>query len=360
MKMSHQPILIADDEPENLAAMRQILSGEHRLVFARNGADTIAAAIKHKPSLILLDIQMPDMDGYDICRALKGDSRTEGIPVIFVTGLSEAGHESAGFAVGAVDYITKPVSPAIVSARVRNHLSLVHVSRLEKSYRETIYMLGEAGHFNDNDTGVHIWRMAAYSDALASACGWNKNDRHLIELAAPMHDTGKLGIPNAIMRKPGKLDAEEWKIMKTHSRIGHDILSKSDAPIFQMAAEIALYHHEKWDGSGYPEGLSGTAIPESARIIALADVFDALTMKRPYKDTWPVEKALETMQADAGTHFDPHLLDLFVSISPQIIQIKEQWSTKETAKETFHPISAQWQDSERNVDIQSSMENFLD
>jgi putative two-component system response regulator len=354
------PILIADDEPENLAAMRQILSGEYRLVFARNGADTIAAAIKHKPALILLDIQMSDMDGYAVCRALKADVRTEGIPVIFVTGLSEAGHESAGFAVGAVDYITKPVSPAIVSARVRNHLSLVHVSRLEKSYRETIYMLGEAGHFNDNDTGVHIWRMAAYSDALATACGWNENDRHLIDLAAPMHDTGKLGIPNAIMRKPGKLDAEEWEIMKTHSRIGHEILSKSEAPIFQMAAEIALYHHEKWDGSGYPAGLSGTAIPESARIIALADVFDALTMKRPYKDTWSVEKALETMQADSGTHFDPRLLDLFVSISPQTIQIKEKWSTQETAKETFHSISAQWQDSERSVDIQSSTESILD
>jgi putative two-component system response regulator len=322
------PILIVDDEPQNLAAMRQILSGEHSLVFARNGAEALAAAFKHKPSLILLDIEMPDMDGYAVCRALKADVRTEAIPVIFVTGLSEVGDEAAGFAVGAVDYIIKPVSPAIVSARVRNHLSLVRVSRLEQSYREAIYMLGEAGHFNDNDTGVHIWRMAAYTKLLAEACGWNENDRHLIELASPMHDMGKLGIPNAILRKPGKLDTPEWEIMKTHSRIGHDILAKSDATLFQKAAEIALYHHEKWDGSGYPAGLAGVAIPESARIVALADVFDALTMNRPYKEAWPIDRALETMKAGSGTHFDPHLLNIFVSIFPRIIAVKEKWDSQ--------------------------------
>lgn len=333
MTMTPAPILIVDDEPQNLAAMRQILSGEYRLVFARNGVEALAAALKHKPALILLDIQMPDMDGYAVCRALKADPHTEAIPIIFVTGLTEVGDETAGFGVGAVDYITKPVSPAIVSARVRTHLSLVRVSRLEQSYRDAIYMLGEAGHYNDNDTGVHIWRMAAYSDALASACGWNDNDRHLIDLAAPMHDTGKLGIPNAILRKPGKLDAAEWEVMKTHSRIGHDILAKSDVPLFQMAAEIALHHHEKWDGSGYPEGLAGTAIPESARIVAIADVFDALTMNRAYKEAWTVERALETMKSESGAHFDPRLLDLFISISPQIIDIKEKWNLKESVKE---------------------------
>jgi putative two-component system response regulator len=287
---------------------------------------------------------MPDMDGYAICRALKADGRTENIPVIFVTGLSEVGDEAAGFEVGAVDYITKPISPAIVSARIRNHLSLVHVSRLEQSYRDAIYMLGEAGHFNDNDTGVHIWRMAEYSAALAAAIGWDDNDRHLIEMAAPMHDTGKLGIPNAILRKPGKLDEAEWEIMKTHSRIGHDILAKSDAPLFKMAAEIALLHHEKWDGTGYPLGLAGTAIPESARIIALADVFDALTMKRPYKESWSVERALETMKSATGHHFDPRLMDAFISISPRILQIMEKWSVKESEQVTPNKIPGQRQD----------------
>lgn len=328
--MPYGSILVVDDEPQNLAALEQILSGEHRLVFARNGAEALAATHKHAPSLILLDIQMPDMDGYAVCRALKADKRTAAIPVIFVTTLSEVGDEAAGFAAGAVDYIIKPVSPSIVSARARTHLSLVRATLLEQSYRDAIYMLGEAGHYNDNDTGVHIWRMAAYAAALAAACGWNANACQQIELAAPMHDTGKLGIPNAIMRKPGKLDADEWVIMKTHPRIGHDILAKSDAPVFQMAAEIALRHHERWDGSGYPDGLAGESIPESARIVALADVFDALSMKRPYKEAWPLERVMATIQESNGSHFEPRLVAIFVSILPRIVEIKAAWDSRES------------------------------
>jgi putative two-component system response regulator len=331
MIMSRKPILVVDDDPENLAALRQILSGEHELVFARNGAEALAAARKHAPAMILLDIQMPDMDGYAVCKALKADARTEAVPIIFVTGMSDTGDEAAGFAAGAVDYIVKPFSPVIVSARVRTHLSLVGVTRLRQSYREAIYMLGEAGHYNDTDTGVHIWRMAQYAAALAGACGWSDDDCQLIELAAPMHDTGKIGIPDAILRKPGKLDAKEWVVMRTHSQIGYDILSKSKAPVFQMAAEIALCHHEKWDGNGYPGGLSGDSIPESARIVALADVFDALTMKRPYKEAWPIERAVATMQESSGTHFEPRLVDLFISILPQVLDIKARWDKQEHA-----------------------------
>jgi len=330
--MANGPILIVDDEPENLAAMRQILSGEHRLVFARNGAEALAAAFKHAPALILLDIQMPDMDGYAVCRALKADARSEAIPVIFVTGMAEVGDEAAGFAAGAVDYIVKPVSPPIVSARVQTHLSLVRATRLERSYQDAIYMLGEAGHYNDSDTGAHIWRMAAYAKALAAASGRNDDGCHLIELAAPMHDTGKLGIPNAIMRKPGKLDAAEWEIMRTHCRIGHDILAWSDAPVFRMAAEVALRHHEKWDGSGYPDGLIGESIPEPARMVALADVFDALTMKRPYKEAWPVERAMATMRESAGNHFEPRLMEVFSAIRPRILEIKAEWDAREAAR----------------------------
>jgi len=325
MSVTNGPILIVDDDPQNLAVMEQILSGEYPLVFARSGAEALTAAAKHAPSLILLDIRMPDMDGYAVCRQLKADRRTDAIPVIFVSGLAEVGDEAAGFEVGAVDYIVKPVSPAIVSARVKTHLSLVRASYLEQSQRDAIYMLAEAGHFNDNDTGVHIWRMAAYAKAMAVACGWSADACHQIELAAPMHDTGKIGIPNSILKKPGPLDAAEWKIMKTHSRIGHDILAKSDAPIFLMAAEIALHHHERWDGSGYPDGLAGAAIPECSRIVAIADVFDALTMKRPYKDVWPLEKVLATIYAAAGTHFEPRLVNLFVSILPRVLGIQAAW-----------------------------------
>ena len=323
--MSDRPILIVDDEPQNLAALQQILISDYKLVFARTGTDALAAALKHAPRMVLLDIEMPDMNGYAVCRALKNDPRTADIPVIFVTTLSEVGDEARGFAVGAVDYIIKPVSPAIVLARVRTHLSLVQATLLRQSYHDAIYMLGEAGHYNDTDTGSHIWRMAAYAGALARAVGWNAEACEQLMFAAPMHDTGKIGIPNAILRKVGQLDQDEWAIMMTHARMGHSILSKSRSPLFQMAAEIALRHHEKFDGSGYPDQLAGEQIPESARIVAIADVFDALASKRPYKEAWPLDRVLQTLQEGAGHHFDPRLVDRFVSIMPEIIAIKSLW-----------------------------------
>lgn len=326
------PILIVDDTPQNLAALEQILGCDYDLVFARNGTEAIAAAHKHAPSLILLDIEMPGKNGYEVCWELKADKRTETIPVIFVTSLAEVGDEAAGFAVGAVDYIVKPVSPAVVSARVHTHLSLVQESTLEQSYRDAIYMLGEAGHHNDTDTGVHIWRMAAYAGALAAAAGWGARYKQ-IELAATMYDTGKIGVPDAILKKTGKLDPDEWLVMKQHPRMGHDILAKSDAPVFQLAAEIALRHHEKWDGSGYPDGLAGDAIAESAHIVALADVFDALTTKRPYKAPWPLDQVMATIQEGSESHFEPRLVDIFVSILPQILDIKAKWDAQDdTAK----------------------------
>jgi len=333
--MAMGPILIVDDEPQNLAVMRQILAPDYPLVFATDGPSGIAAALKHHPSLILLDISMPGMDGYAVCRALKADVRTEAILVIFVTALADVGNEADGFEVGAVDYIVKPVMPAIVKARVKAHLSLVRLSQLEASYRDAISMLGDAGHFNDNDTGVHIWRMADFATELAKAKGWNPDDCRMMELAAPMHDTGKIGIPREILAKPGKLTPEEWLVMKTHSQIGHDILSRSHAPIFKMAAEIALNHHEKWDGSGYPRGLSKADIPLSARIVAIADVFDALTMKRPYKAAWPYDKVMQAIQDGADSHFDPDLVELFFLIQPQILKIQKKWRRADEASDPY-------------------------
>lgn len=327
--MTTNPILMVDDESLNLAVMEAALSDDYSLLFARNGAEALAAASKHLPSLILLDIQMPDMNGYAVCRQLKANPRTEAIPVIFISGLADAGHEEEGFACGGVDYIVKPISRPILKARVNTHLSLVRASRLDKSHRDAIHMLGEAGHFNDTDTGVHIWRMAAYAGVIASAYGLNKEQCELIELAAPMHDTGKIGIPHAILKKPGKLDANEWAQMKTHSRIGYDILSKSDEPVFQMAAGIALHHHERWDGSGYPDNLKGEAIPVSARVVALADVFDALTMKRPYKEAWPQEKVIATIRDSSGSHFDPAVVRAFDSVLERIGHIRAEWDLKE-------------------------------
>jgi len=327
--MSIRPILCVDDEPANLALLRETLKDTYTLVFARSGADSLAAVAKHQPALILLDVQLPDMDGYTVCRRLKARAETADIPVIFVTGQAREVDEQAGFDAGGIDYITKPVRPSIVKARVRAHLSLIHASRLEEAYRDAVYMLGAAGHFNDSDTGVHIWRMAAYSRALAKAAGWEPERCELLELAAPMHDTGKIGIPASILKKPGKLDADEWDIMRTHTLIGHQILSRSHAPVFQLAAEVALGHHERWDGSGYPQGLIGSDTPESARIVALADVFDALSMKRAYKDSWSIEQIVANLTAGAGHHFDPRLARLFIAILPEILSLRNQWEARD-------------------------------
>lgn len=326
--MLYNRILVIDDEPINLDAMRKVLADEYRLLCATSGEEAIHLARKQLPSLILLDIEMPGMDGYTVCRALKAEPTTANIPVIFVSSHNKVEEESKGFACGAVDYIIKPINPDILRVRVKTHLSLVHSDLLEESYRDAIFMLGSAGHYNDNDTGVHIWRMAAFAKELALAAGWSENNAHLLEMAAPMHDTGKIGIPGSILRKPGKLDAAEWEVMRTHTTIGHSILRKSDSAVFQLAAEVALRHHEKWDGSGYPDGLVGEAIPESARIVAIADVFDALTMKRPYKEAWPIDKVVATLVESSATHFEPRLIDVFIAILPRILAIKADWDSK--------------------------------
>ncbi len=319
------PILIVDDEPSNLAILRQILAPDYPLVFARSGAGALQMVAKHKPALILLDVRMGDMDGFAVCHRLKNDPETEDIPVVFVTDLLTIADEAAGFNVGAVDYITKPVSPHIVRARIRAHLSQVSAKQLEKSHRDAIRMLAEASEFRDADMGAHIWRVAAYSSALAAASGWQVADYQQLELAASMHDIGKIGIPDQVLLKPGVLDEAEALIMRTHTTIGYNILSKSTAPIFQVAATIALHHHEKWDGSGYPVGLSGEAIPEVARIVALADVFDALSMARPYKRPWPLERIMENLTSNAGYHFESRLVDNFVRILPEILAIRDNW-----------------------------------
>lgn len=334
--MTRGPILCVDDEPSNLHLIRSLLSTEHKLVFARDGEEALRAVRKHTPSLILMDVSMPRMNGLDVARRLKADGTESAPPIIFITSHGADTDEQAGFDAGGVDYITKPISGPILRARVRTHLSLVRTSALAKSHREAISMLGEAGHYNDTDTGVHIWRMAAYARALAEATGWSWDDCELIEMAAPMHDTGKVGIPDSVLRKPGKLDEEEWKVMRTHSRIGYEILRRGSAPVFQMAAKIALRHHERWDGSGYPGGIAGEAIPESARVVAVADVFDALTMKRPYKDPWPIGRAFDEIGASGGNHLEPRLTEAFLAMRPAIEEIKSEWEAKEAESGPGH------------------------
>lgn len=329
--MSKLTILAVDDEPANLAILHSALHGQYRMAYARSGAEAEAALLRHRPDMVLLDIGLPDTDGVALCRRLTAFDAGKATRIIFITAYRDPEREAAGFDAGCVDYIFKPVSPPLVRARVAAHLAQVRASALERSYRDAIVMLGHAGHYNDTDTGAHIWRMAAYARRLALACGWDDEAADQLELAAPMHDTGKLGIPHHILRKPGPLDKAEWVIMRTHPAIGHEILSKSAAPVFQLAATVSLRHHERWDGAGYPDGLAGTDIPLAARIVTLADVFDALSMRRPYKAPWAVEQITAYIIDQSGTQFDPELVQRFVEVLPHILDIKQRWDGAEGA-----------------------------
>lgn len=328
-------ILVVDDIPANIEVLSGILRGGYRVRAATNGLRALEiAAGDSPPDLILLDVMMPDMDGLTVCRRLKADLRTRHIPVIFVTAMSEIDDEAQGFEAGCVDYVTKPVSPSIVLARVRTQLSLANQNRalerqvrirtreLEDTRRAVIRCLGKASEFKDDNTGLHVVRMSQYSRALGLAVGMNETDADLLMLASPMHDVGKIGVPDSILKKPGKLTPDEWALMQQHVHFGALILGDQDSELLQMAKTIALTHHEKWDGSGYPAGLAGEDIPLVGRITALADVFDALTSVRPYKRAWSLDEAVDYIRRERGRHFDPLLVDKLQQILPEFDRIK--------------------------------------
>lgn len=327
-------ILIVDDDSANRSLLYELLKDDYRLLTAENGLQAITVAQQNMPDLILMDVSMPELDGINACELLKASEETKDIPVIFLTALGGIMDEARGFDVGAVDYIHKPISIPVVLRRVKTHLSLVKAERLDMLARESIHMLGEAGHYNDTDTGVHIWRMADYSATIARAAGWSKYDSDILELAAPMHDTGKIGIPDSILKAERKLTDDEWITMKQHPRMGYEILNRSKHAVFNLAATIALRHHEKWNGSGYPDALRGEEIPEVARIVAIADVFDALTVKRPYKEAWPRDEAFSYIQKNSGSHFDPRLVEVFLDIKEDILQVKRHWDAKDRNDES--------------------------
>ena len=319
-------ILLVDDEPANLHVLKHILQDDYRLLFARDGERALELASSEHPQLILLDVMMPGTTGHEVCTRLKADPRTEAIPVIFVTALANPEDEALGFELGAVDYISKPVSAPIVRARVRTHLSLVRAEVLRQTRLNIVQALGMAAEYKDNETGLHVIRMSHFSRIIALEAGFSAEDAEELLHAAPMHDVGKIGIPDAILQKPGKLDADEWAIMQQHPAIGARIIGEHDASMLQMARRIALGHHEKWDGSGYPAGLAGTDIPVEARIIAIADVFDALTSVRPYKRAWSVDEAVALIREQSGKHFDPHLVSCFLARLDEIIEIRDRWA----------------------------------
>ena len=337
-----QVILIVDDVPANIDVLSEILRPTYQVKVVTSGMMALKIAMQsNPPDLILLDVMMPEMDGYEVCRQLKANATTRNIPIIFITAMDEVKDETTGFALGAVDYITKPVNPAIVQARVKTHLALVDQNRvLEKKVNartaeikdtrlQIINCLGTAAEYRDEETGMHIFRMSQYCRLIALAAGFSQEEADLLLQAAPMHDVGKIGIPDRILLKPGKLDPEEWQIMKTHTTIGAKIIGNHPSKLLKLAHEIALSHHEKWDGTGYPQGLVGEEISLAGRVVMLADVFDALTSERPYKKAWSEEKAVAEINQGSGTHFDPQLVQAFMKVLPQILEIKNNNSFPE-------------------------------
>jgi putative two-component system response regulator len=351
-------ILIVDDTPENIDVLVEILKKDYQLKVATNGIDALEIMNSDKlPDIVLLDIMMPDMDGYRVCQAIKSNPTTKKIPVIFVTAMNDIEDETKGFAFGAVDYITKPVSPPIVQARVatqlalydqKNHLEELVGERTAEIYDtrlEIVRRLGIAAEYKDNETGQHIIRMSKYCQLIGKEYGLSKEEQNLLLNASPMHDVGKIGIPDNILLKPGKLDADEWEIMKTHTTIGAKIIGDHPSELMQTAKLIALSHHERWDGSGYPGGLKGEQIPIYGRIAAIADVFDALTSERPYKKAWPVEEAIAEIRKGSGSHFDPKAVDAFNKALPEILDIRakhldDEQSLRETAAKSL-PVPTQ-------------------
>lgn len=355
-------MLIVDDAPENLQVLMETLKDEYTIVAAIDGQKALSmAALEPVPDLVLLDVLMPGMDGYEVCSRLKADERTRDIPVVFITMLSEEEEEARGLDLGAVDYITKPFRPRLVKARVRNHLELKgHRDHLEELVQErtrdlahtqevTIHSLAVLAETRDNETGGHIMRTQHYVRALSEYlarhpefCDVLDNDTvDLLYTSAPLHDIGKVGVRDHILLKPGRLTSGEFEEMKKHTLYGRDAILKAEEALggdrstsfLRFAREITYTHHEKWDGSGYPEGLAGQDIPLSGRLMMLADVYDALITKRVYKLPFSHEKAVHLIAKGDGrtmpAHFDPDVLDAFLELEGVFRQIALEFADVE-------------------------------
>ena len=338
-RTTRQTILVADDTPENIDLLSALLRQDYRVKVATSGEKALAIVNSTEPpDLILLDIMMPGMNGYDVCRRIKANPDRRGIPIIFVTAMTSIEDERLGLEVGAVDYITKPISPPIVSARVRTHLALYDQTRvLEDRVRERtaelfasrqqiIRRLGRAAEFRDNETGNHVIRMSYYARLIAQAIGLGPEATELLFNTASMHDIGKIGIPDAVLLKPGPLSKAEWAVMRQHPEIGAEIIGEHDDELLQTARTIAPTHHERFDGSGYPRGLIGEDIPLFGRIVAIADVFDALMTARPYKPAMPIDETLQVMGRNTGLHFDPALMEVLPSVLPDMLRINATYA----------------------------------
>jgi putative two-component system response regulator len=352
-------ILMVDDMPDNLAVLGEILRPDYRVLVASNGERALRIArAEPRPDLILLDVMMPVMDGYQVLSKLQADPRTQAIPVIFVTAMNSMDDEERGLELGAADYIAKPLRPRIVRARVHTQLALKRASDLlrdrnafleaevERRLGEnqliqdvSIHALARLAEIRDNETGNHLRRTQGYVRVLGrrlqdqSRFAPILSDREvdLLAKSAPLHDIGKVGIPDHILRKPGPLTPQEWDVMKTHAKLGSDAIEQAERDALRpvafltLAKDIAHYHHERWDGSGYPEGLAGEAIPLAARLMALADVFDALISRRVYKEPMSFPAAREIIREGSGHHFDPDLAATFLAGFDEITDVANRY-----------------------------------
>jgi putative two-component system response regulator len=351
-------ILVADDDRRIRSALESILESEgYEVLQAGSGTETLEAIRKGSPDVILLDIRMPDLDGLEVTRRVKSDSSLRHIPIVIVTGVDETRARIEALKLGADDFLLKPPHVAELSVRVR---SLVQVkayhdhlmnyqreleakvaerttqlkktldelkksnNRLRESSLNTIYCLSRAAEYKDEETAAHIQRMGRYATAIGRKLGLNEQEVEMLQYATPMHDVGKIGIPDKILLKPGKLSRQEWKIMQQHTVFGAEILTVESNGFMKFAQSIALSHHERWDGGGYPEGLKGPQIPRAGRIAAVADVFDALSSKRPYKQAFSIENSLRIVAEGAGSQFDPRVVAAFLELKDDVLSIKKQ------------------------------------
>ncbi len=349
-------VLVVDDTPENLTLVNELLKDQYKVKLANNGERAIRLSLSDPiPDIILLDVMMPGLDGYEVCRRLKAHDRTVHVPVIFLTAMSKGEDEAMGMALGAVDYITKPINESVLKARIKNHLDLKlmrdflldqnHFLLSEVTRRTqqitalqevTVFVLASLAETRDNETGNHIRRTQHYVRLLAETLRHHPRFAYFLNVgdtieqlfkSAPLHDIGKVGIPDHILMKPGPLTREEFEIMKTHTTLGRDSIIKAESelgielPFLKYAKEIAHSHQEKWDGSGYPQGLSGDAIPISARLMALADVYDALVNERVYKPRFAHGEAVRIIMEGKGSHFDPDIADAFQQLEKEFNNI---------------------------------------
>ncbi len=353
-------VMVVDDTEANIDVLVNTLGDMYDVRVAMDGETALEDIFEDMPDLILLDIMMPGMSGYEVCETLKADSRTRHIPVIFLTAMTEEKDEAKGLALGAVDYVTKPFSPELVKARVRNQLELKrHQDHLEELVQErtrelaltqevTIYSLASLAETRDPETGGHILRTQRYVRLLAEQLRdqarfsdvLNDTTINLLYLSAPLHDIGKVGVPDHILNKPGKLTREEFEEMKNHTVYGRDALRIAEEKLgsnsfMRLAREIAYTHQEKWDGSGYPQGLKGDAIPVSGRLMAVADVYDALVSKRIYKPPFSHRKAVRIIEEGRGSHFDPDMVDAFMTVENRFLEIALEFADFDEERESL-------------------------